>query len=29
VYGTAMLWVEHARQALAHAREHGLAKGQR
>jgi phosphatidate phosphatase APP1 len=28
-YGTAMLWIEHATQALAHAEEHGLAKGQR
>jgi phosphatidate phosphatase APP1 len=24
-YGTEMLWIEHASQALSHAREHGLA----
>jgi phosphatidate phosphatase APP1 len=28
-YGTELLWIEHASQALAHAREHGLAAGAR
>jgi len=28
LYGTQMLWIEHASQALAHAREHGLAAAQ-
>jgi len=28
-HGTEMLWIEHARQALSHAAQHGLASGER